>query len=347
MSGILYKICLPCAMQQVTLWLSRPVVRHIMVWLVIVLVVWYAQKGFADTLSEGLQVLPQVILGLLPLAAGIYLNHYLLIPHLLNEKKTVWYFLGLAGIITLVALIDFYNPHFAYSTSFFWVVWMLHALMILAAMSIFLSRKFTFQQQREYEMLLKQSEMEMRLLRSQMNPHFLFNALNSIYSYAIEKSDRTAELIIQLSQLTRYQLESSRQTMLPLSEELEFLQDFLSLEETRFGERCTIEFLLNGDTDRHTIPPMMLIPFVENAFKHGVATTNEDSFVNIRIDIGSDRLQMIVVNSIPTKPTRTVSSTWTGLANTRKRLQLVYPGRHYLDILRQPNQYQVTLFIHL
>ena len=334
-------------MQQVTLWLSRPIVRHLMVWLVIVLVVWYAQKGLADTLGEGMQVLPQVILGLLPLAAGIYLNHYLLIPHLLNEEKTVWYFLGLAGIITLVALIDFYNPHFAYSTSSYWVVWLLHALMILAAMSIFLSRKFTFQQQREYEMLLKQSEMEMRLLRSQMNPHFLFNALNSIYSYAIEKSDRTADLIIQLSQLTRYQLESSRQTMLPLAEELEFLQDFLSLEETRFGERCTIEFLLNGDTDRHTIPPMMLIPFVENAFKHGVATTNEDSFVNIRIDIGSDRLQMIVVNSIPTKPTRTVSSTWTGLANTRKRLQLVYPGRHYLDILRQPHQYQITLFIHL
>ena len=319
-----------------------------MVWLVIVLVVWYAQKGFADNAERRVASVAASNPGPAAPGGGNLPEPLSAHSRTCSTRKrqcgTSW---GLAGIITLVALIDFYNPHFAYSTSFFWVVWMLHALMILAAMSIFLSRKFTFQQQREYEMLLKQSEMEMRLLRSQMNPHFLFNALNSIYSYAIEKSDRTAELIIQLSQLTRYQLESSRQTMLPLSEELEFLQDFLSLEETRFGERCTIDFLLNGDTDRHTIPPMMLIPFVENAFKHGVATTNEDSFVNIRIDIGSDRLQMIVVNSIPTKPTRTVSSTWTGLANTRKRLQLVYPGRHYLDILRQPNQYQVTLFIHL
>ena len=92
---------------------------------------------------------------------------------------------------------------------------------------------------------------------------------------------------------------------------------------------------------------MLLIPFVENAFKHGVATTNQPSFVNIRIDIAQDRLQLVVLNSVPAKPSRKVSSTWTGLANTRKRLQLVYPGRHYLDVLRQPETYQVTLFVTL
>ena len=223
----------------------------------------------------------------------------------------------------------------------------LHALLLLAAMSLYLSRKFSFQKQREFELLLRQNEMVMQLLRSQMNPHFLFNALNSITSYAIEGSERAAELIIQLSQLTRYQLESSRKRMLPLADELEFLHDFLSLEETRYSERCTIDFQINGSAEGHTVPPMLLIPFVENAFKHGVATTNEKSFVNIRIDIAQGRLQMVVVNNVPAKPTRPVTSTWTGLANTRKRLQLVYPGRHYLDVLRQPTTYQVTLFVNL
>ena len=292
-------------------------------------------------------LLLRTVAGLLPLAAVMYVNHYLLIPRLLHHQKSALYWSSVGALVALLTLVDWFYPYFPYRPTSILQFGGLHGLMVLSAMGLYLTNKTSLQQQREYELLIKQNEMEMQLLRSQMNPHFLFNALNSIYSYAIEKSDRAAELIIQLSQLTRYQLESSRQSMLPLADELEFLHDFLSLEETRYSERCTIDFQINGSDEGLLIPPMLLIPFIENAFKHGVATTNDPSFVNIRIDIGGGRLQLLVVNSVPVKPTRKVSSTWTGLANTRKRLQLVYPGRHYLDVLRQPSTYQVTLFVNL
>ena len=325
--------------------IAYSVLPQAILWLVVVLSIFFTQSNFALSGADG--ALISIVAGLLPLALGIYANHYLLIPRLLHEQKTTAYWVSVAAVVSLIATIDWFYSYFPYRLPSFALLWGLHALMLLAAMSLYLTRKFSFQKQREFELLLRQSEMEMQLLRSQMNPHFLFNALNSIYSYALEGSERAAELIIQLSQLSRYQLESSRKGMLPLADELEFLHDFLSLEETRYSQRCTIDFQINGDDEGLVVPPMLLIPFVENAFKHGVATTNEKSFVNIRIDIAQGRLQMVVVNSIPQKPTRTVSSTWTGLANTRKRLQLVYPGRHYLDIVRQPDTYKVTLFVNL
>ena len=319
---------------------------QLLLWAALVLGIFFTRHGLALP-TGGVAALLQIVAGLLPLAAAVYVNHYLLIPRLLHAQRTGWYWASLTALVAFVALIDWFYPYFPYPQSDPAGQWGLHAVLVLAAMSLYLSRKFSFQKQRELELLVRQGDMEMQLLRSQMNPHFLFNALNSIYSYAIEGSERAAELIIQLSQLTRYQLESSRKRMLPLADELEFLHDFLSLEETRYSERCTIDFQINGSAEGHTVPPMLLIPFVENSFKHGVATTNEPSFVNIRIDIAGGRLQMVVVNSLPGKPTRPVSSTWTGLANTRKRLQLVYPGRHYLDVLRQPTTYQVTLFVNL
>lgn len=323
-----------------------PIAYQLALWFILAVGIFLTLRP-AELPTVDFLVFGQIILGLLPLAAAVYANHYLLVPHFLRKQKHVFYWGSLLMLITFIAGIDWFYPYFPYPQPSFISLWGLHVLLMLAAMSLFLIRKFAFHQQREFELLLRQNEMEMQLLRSQMNPHFLFNALNSIYSYALEGSERAADLIIELSQLTRYQLESSRKGMLPLADELEFLHNFLSLEETRYSERCTIDFQINGDDEGRLVPPMLLIPFVENAFKHGVATTNEKSFVNVRIDIAQGRLQLVVVNSVPQKPTRAVSSTWTGLANTRKRLQLVYPGRHYLDIVRQPDTYQVTLFVNL
>ncbi len=323
-----------------------PFVYQLLIWIGLVLGIFFAHYGFALPTASA-TVLTRIVLGLLPLAVAVYLNQYVLIPRLLHTQQMAWYWISVAALTTLVTAIDWFYPYFPYPQTTLTLLWGLHALAILAATGVYLTYKSSFQKQKELELLIRQNEMEMQLLRSQMNPHFLFNALNSIYSYALEGSERAADLIIELSQLTRYQLESSRKSMLPLADELAFLHDFLSLEETRYSQRCTIDFQINGEDEGIMVPPMLLIPFVENAFKHGVATTNEKSFVNIRIDIAQRRLQMVVVNSIPEKVTRTVSSTWTGLANTRKRLQLVYPGRHYLDVLRQPTTYQVTLFVNL
>ena len=187
---------------------------QLLLWAAAVLGIFFTQHGLAQP-DEGALVLLQIVAGLLPLAAAVYVNHYLLIPRLLHAQRTGWYWASLAALTAFVSLIDWSYPYFPLPQPNPVALGGLHALLLLAAMSLYLSRKFSFQKQREFELLLRQNEMEMQLLRSQMNPHFLFNALNSIYSYAIEGSERAAELIIQLSQLTRYQLESSRKKDAP------------------------------------------------------------------------------------------------------------------------------------
>lgn len=175
----------------------------------------------------------------------------------------------------------------------------------------------------------------------------MFNALNSIYSYTLEKPQHASELLLRLAQLTRYQLDGTKNDFLPLTEELDFLENYILLEESRFGDRCRIAYEVEGDAADNRILPMLLIPFVENAFKHGVSTTYDPSFVSIRIIIGGHGLEMNVRNSLPHKLVRQVTSTWTGLSNTRKRLQLVYPKRHYLSVRKQKETYEATLFIKL
>ena len=126
-----------------------------------------------------------------------------------------------------------------------------------------------------------QKEMELNYLKEQVNPHFLFNSLNSIYSLSRQQSPETPELVMQLSELMRYQLESSKKDTVLLKEELEFIENYLLLEEKRLSDRCNVEFLIEGDLSGLRIAPMLLIPFVENAVKHGAQSTNEQSTIDI------------------------------------------------------------------
>ena len=284
-------------------------------------------------------VFGQIILGLLPLVAAVYTNHYLLIPHFLQKQKHGFYWATLAALVTLTAGVDWFYHYFPYPQPSFVTLWGLHLLLILAAMSLYLIRKFAFHQQREFELLLRQNEMEMQLLRSQMNPHFLFNALNSIYSYALEGSERAADLIIELSQLTRYQLESSRKGMLPLADELAFLHNFLSLEETRYSERCAIDFQINGNDDGYLVPPMLLIPFVENAFKHG----NLRQALIINLEVKNESLQFEVKNAV--KPKQKDSVGGIGLENVRKRLELIYEEKQTLEVKATEKEFEIQLLI--
>ncbi|CCH52850.1 signal transduction histidine kinase, LytS [Fibrisoma limi BUZ 3] len=201
------------------------------------------------------------------------------------------------------------------------------------------------QQQEQFKMCMQ--EMELSVLRSQLNPHFLFNTLNNLYGVSLHEPARAPDLIMQLSQLLRYQLDSTRRMWVPLSNELEFLESYVALETERVGSRCHVHVtgLTNQEPDSYVVAPMLLMPFVENAFKHGTAGINNCE-VAIEVRIDNEKLHLHVVNSVPTRAKAPVS-TGVGLDNTQQRLDMLYPGTYQLDIQSSPDRYIVDLTLPL
>ena len=211
--------------------------------------------------------------------------------------------------------------------------------------AFFLRRNIMFQRENDEKEKL-QKEMELNYLKEQVNPHFLFNSLNSIYSLSRQQSPEAPDLVMQLSELMRYQLESSKKDTVLLKEELEFIENYLLLEEKRLSKRCTIEFLIRGDLLDLRIAPMLLIPFVENAIKHGAQSTNKQSTIDISAAIENTTFHFRVENSVPSK-VATSKRNGLGLENVTRRLNLLYPNAHQLEINEQEKVYHVNLSIDL
>ncbi|WP_299252967.1 sensor histidine kinase [uncultured Aquimarina sp.] len=275
--------------------------------------------------------------------AAIWINHFVLIPYFFDKKRYFIYVLLVIGSIFLIAYIEaFDNNSWPGVTKTF----LFHFYTTGTGMAAFFLRRNMIIQRENVEKKKLQKEMELTYLKEQVNPHFLFNSLNSIYSLSRQQSPETPEVVMQLSELMRYQLESSKKEAVLLKEELEFIENYLLLEEKRLSKRCTVEFLIEGDLSRLKISPMLLIPFVENAIKHGAQSTNEQSKIDISATIKNTTLHFGVVNSKPSMITASNRS-GLGLENVRRRLGLLYPNAHTLDITDKGNQYHVNLTVDL
>lgn len=185
---------------------------------------------------------------------------------------------------------------------------------------------------------------ELAFLRSQINPHFLFNSLNNIYSLAYKKSDRTAEAILKLSEIMRYMLNGSIGDRVPLQDELDYLQNYIDLQRLRSGNGVYVDMKVNLDRDNYEIMPLLLITFVENAFKHGVFTDAEKP-VKITIAAADGRVHIKVENAKSHDNKDAASGI--GLTNLRRRLDLGYPGKHTFDVADSENYYISELFLYV
>ena len=270
----------------------------------------------------------------------IWLNHFILIPFFLDKKRYFAYGILLIGSLLLFAYLRTGNWS-GTSKIFFFLLYTTGA-----GMAVFFLRRNVLTQKENDEKEKLQKEMELNYLKAQVNPHFLFNSLNSIYALSREQSLETPDLVMQLSELMRYQLESSKKETVLLKEELEFIENYVLLEEKRLSKRCTIEFLIEGDLSSLRISPMLLIPFVENAIKHGAQSTNEQSSIDISVAIKSATLYFCILNS---KPSIVPESNRKGLGldNVKRRLNLLYPNSHVLDIYDAEKKYRVNLSIDL
>jgi two-component system, LytTR family, sensor kinase len=187
---------------------------------------------------------------------------------------------------------------------------------------------------------------ELSLLKSQINPHFFFNTLNNIYSLAIVKSEETASSILKLSAIMRYVLTETDQKLVPLANEIEFLQNYINLQSVRLTDKVKLTVDVSGDIDGRKIAPLIFIPFVENAFKYGVSTI-EASEIMIRLDVAGNIVHLFVQNHIVKGAKQSTINTGIGIVNVKRRMELLYPGKHKLSIDEKSSEYTVNLEIEL
>lgn len=185
---------------------------------------------------------------------------------------------------------------------------------------------------------------ELNYLKAQLHPHFFFNTINNIYALALKQSAQTAPMVARLGEMMRYILYEVDQKMVPLAREIAFLSDYIEAEQLRYPVGIEIRFDAQGIKTGHRIAPLLLLPFIENAFKHGLEEETGTGFVHIVICQTEDDLNLQVSNSKPTgagaKETNGI-----GIRNVRQRLDILYPGSYQLEVKEQPDIYEVTLIL--
>ncbi len=279
-----------------------------------------------------------------------YLNSLILIPGLLFKNRIGKYIIAIIITLIIVIILDYIFSYYfdikqrilgkrppisLYSSIF----------IIAISTSIKLAQKWFENETQRKAMIHEKMNSELSLLKSQVNPHFLFNTLNGIYSLANAKSDKTAPAVVKLSQLMRYMLDESKQQFVPLTSELNYINTFIDLQKLRLFDNVKIEFNIKGEAENIKIQPLLLIPFIENAFKHGPDSTR-DCFININLEIKDNSIHLIVKNDI-LKFRKEDGRSGFGLNNIKRRLELEYPQRHVLNTEVTDNTFIVKLFINL
>jgi LytS/YehU family sensor histidine kinase len=194
-------------------------------------------------------------------------------------------------------------------------------------------------------MTLEKLRAEVNYLRAQINPHFLFNTLNNLYGLALQQSGKTPELIIRLSRMMDYMLYEVEGTKVLLQKDLDNLLNYIEMERIRQGNNAVIHYGVEGKITNQLIEPLLFLPLVENAFKHGVNQIIDGAYLEVRLKLREDGLTFTVKNNYKTSKDRKQLHQSLGLSNLRKRLELFYPQRHLLEIYDDSVNYHVKLEI--
>jgi LytS/YehU family sensor histidine kinase len=205
---------------------------------------------------------------------------------------------------------------------------------------------YTKLKQAAQQLRIEKQEAELNYLKSQTNPHFLFNTLNNIYSLARDKSDLAPESILRLSKMLRFMLYETGGSYIAIEQELKIINDYIALEKLRYDESLRINFNHDIEDMKQALPPLLLIPLVENAFKHGVSETRNQPFVDIHLSVNKRQLTFIVKNSSEVAPGEGNVKENIGLSNLRRQLELLYK-KYELSVQQQKSVFIATLKIDL
>jgi two-component system, LytTR family, sensor histidine kinase AlgZ len=330
---------------------------HLCFWCIYFLMFCYQIRDHRGVHDSWFDIVLNAVLQVTYLMSVAYSNYLYYLPRFLKHKQ--WWRFTLEFLVTVVIatwiflilkryLIDgyTYQVDFAYSARFAITVSM-SAIFIASfiAMLKFLEDWFQLEASRQ-EMINEKLSAELRFLKAQINPHFLFNTLNNLYYLAYTQSPNTTEVIAKLSQMMRYMIYDSNHPKVPMNKELEYMQNYISLENLRLNEQIPIKFEIEGSPEQVFITPLILITFLENAFKHGVGSNNSHAWVNISIKICKSTCIYTVENSKFISQKEGEKS-GIGLQNVRRRLELSYPEHYTLVEEDRGNSYYVELKLNL
>ena len=295
--------------------------------------------------------------------ALVYFTLYLVIPKFFLKKRyltaTVISLVSLVVFSVIQRVVDFniYYPYF-YPRGLMDDFWTLNKILktalgiypvVALAAFIKITKHFYSEENKSKELRQQKLEAELNFLKGQIHPHFLFNTLNNLYALTLKKSDSSPEVVLKLSELLSYMLYEGSSKTVVLSKELDLINNYIELEKLRYDDRLKVHFILEGDPSGHHVPPMLLLPFIENAFKHGTSDSIENVWVDIFIKIRNQNLELTVKNSNGFKEAQGEQDyqKGIGLKNVKRRLELLYNGYHTLNFKDTDQQYSVRLSLEL
>lgn len=284
-----------------------------------------------------------------------YLNYYVLLPKLYFSNKKILFFIIIS--ICFIAIYMGSNVLFPFDFQpkiengnkppmkpnqlfhFFESGFFQFIVVVFLSYLLKLNQRFeTIKQEKQLA--------EISYLKAQINPHFLFNTLNSLYALTITKSDEAPNAVLKLSSMMRYVVTESSQEFVPLSKEINYIKDYISLQKLRMNDDVNFSFKCIGDVNGKAIAPLILIPFIENAFKYGL-NPDEDSEISIDIAVVDFNLTLVTKNKMVVHELPEDMKTETGIENTKKRLEFIYPNKHLLEISELENEFIIRLNINL
>ncbi len=304
----------------------------------------YFNKG--DSINRVLAVsLSYIVLfAIIPVYAS-----YLIHDYFISRKMYLHYFVFIAAVISVSGTFSYYYFALLFDSPYMYVQWLGNAIFVVGlGIAVKVLKREVKDRMQIHEIKAQQLESELALLKSQINPHFFFNTLNNLYALSLMKSEQVPGVILKLSELMRYILSSSNENKVDLAQENEFLQNYLYLQKFRFTQNQNIKYNVDGNIAGIKIAPMLLMPFVENSFKHGVRAVTDQFYIHINLKVSDDNLTFTVDNSKPKQvENQSSDSIRLGLNNVRRRLELLYPDKHTLEISDKPDRYLVTLGLRL
>jgi two-component system LytT family sensor kinase len=336
--------------------ITRYKLHHIGMWLVLLLV-WhfFRMEDYARYWpGKGWWI---SIVKVSHLAVLVYLTNYLLIPQLLYKKKYLLFGIGFLVFIFIFSIIKLY-VEFSIMGIAYTEIWknfkgraydniIPHLLLVSTGAAFKLIMDYARAQRRLGEMAKEKAETELNFLKSQINPHFLFNSLNSIYFLIDKKNTDARQALLQFSDMLRYQLYDCSANTIAIEKEVRFLEDYIRLQQLRKDQQYEVAVDVGQNVKGFSITPLLLVPLVENAFKHISHHHEGNNFVHVELKRMNGTFSFTVENSKDDHQRITEPAGGIGLANVKRRLELLYPGKHELSIDNSETKFKVALNIHL
>ena len=303
----------------------------------------------------------QVFLFLLPFVGFYLINRHWLVPQVLRKKGWLYYGFGIVGmsllcypilgwmiqglpIVESTGIIEEWEVITFQRINKVMATGAMPATVMILSLPFILASDWVKQNRTLLEMEKQQTETELNLLKQQINPHFFFNTLNNLYALSITKDERTPEVVLQLSELMRYVIYKGQSKQVALKEEIAYLEDYVQLQKIRIHQKLDFHFEKEIEDPKLQIPPLLFIILVENAFKHGIEPAANAAYLQLKLKASKEGLIFECINSVEEDE---VLHSGIGHKNLRRRLELLFPNRHQLQLQMKDNQYHAILSLKL